>query len=100
MNEPTEIKYPLDENGEPYFAAAHIKGLFGLNIDGNEDLTVVITNLQSEITDLKTRLDNQDTHIADMKQQLSDHKSRIEELEKTGQENNTSEDVTINDEPI
>ncbi|MBM2659691.1 hypothetical protein [Staphylococcus pseudoxylosus] len=23
MNEPTEIKYPLDENGEPYFAATH-----------------------------------------------------------------------------
>ncbi|MEN3088247.1 MAG: hypothetical protein ABC378_00255 [Staphylococcus pseudoxylosus] len=23
MNEPTEFKYPLDENGEPYFAATH-----------------------------------------------------------------------------
>ena len=23
MNEPTEIKYPLDENGDPYFAATH-----------------------------------------------------------------------------
>lgn len=23
MNEPTEIKYPLDENGEAYFAATH-----------------------------------------------------------------------------
>lgn len=29
MNEPTEIKYPLDENGEPYFAATHIDAVFG-----------------------------------------------------------------------
>lgn len=102
MNEPTEIKYPLDENGEPYFAAAHIKGLFGLNFNGDEDLTVVISNLQSEITDLKNELNNQEIYIADVRQELTDHKTRIEELEELVQdkEETTNEDVTINDEPI
>lgn len=102
MNEPTEIKYSLDENGEPYFAATHIKGLFGLDFDGDDNLTVIISNLQSEITDLKTKLNNQDTHITDIKQVLNDYKTRIEELEKLVQETEetTKEDVTINDEPI
>lgn len=102
MNEPTEIKYSLDENGEPYFAATHIKGLFGLDFDGDDNLTLIISNLQSEITDLKTKLNNQDTHITDIKQVLNDYKTRIEELEKLVQETEetTKEDVTINDEPI
>ena len=30
MNEPTEIKYSLDENGEPYFAATHKKAVQGM----------------------------------------------------------------------
>lgn len=27
MNEPTEIKYPLDENGEPYYAATSVQAI-------------------------------------------------------------------------
>lgn len=40
MNEPTEIKYSLDENGEPYFAATHIQAVQGIEtIETNiEDL--------------------------------------------------------------
>ena len=30
MNEPTEIKYSLDENGEPYYAATHTQAVQGM----------------------------------------------------------------------
>ena len=30
MNEPTEFKYPLDENGEPYYAGSHVNAIEGM----------------------------------------------------------------------
>lgn len=65
MNKPTEIKYPLDENGEPYFAATHIKAVQGLEqFDDSEDieslsdlvnkLNIKVAAQESEITTLKT----------------------------------------------
>lgn len=65
MNKPTEIKYPLDENGEPYFAATHIKAVQGLEqFDDSEDieslsdlvnkLNIKVSAQESEITTLKT----------------------------------------------
>jgi septal ring factor EnvC (AmiA/AmiB activator) len=102
MNEPTEIKYSLDETGEPYFAATHIKGLFGLDFDGDDDLIVVLSNIQSEITELKSELNNQDTRITNMENELKDQNTRIEELEKVEQdtEDSTNEDVIIDDKSI
>lgn len=65
MNKPTEIKYPLDENGEPYFAATHIKAVQGLEqFDDSEDieslsdlvnkLNIKVSAQENEITTLKT----------------------------------------------
>ena len=30
MSKPTEFKYPLDENGEPYFAGSHVNAIEGM----------------------------------------------------------------------
>lgn len=77
MNEPTEIKYPLDENGEPYYAAAHIKGLYGLDFDGDDNLAVVLLNLQSTITDLKNKVDSQNITISDLQTQVDENTKAI-----------------------
>lgn len=80
MNEPTEIKYPLDENGEPYYAAAHIKGLYGLDFDGDDNLAVVLFNLQSTITDLKNKVDSQNITISDLQTQVNENTKAIKAL--------------------
>ncbi|MBF7025966.1 hypothetical protein [Staphylococcus kloosii] len=80
MNEPTEIKYPLDENGEPYYAAAHIKGLYGLDFDGDDNLAVVLLNLQSTITDLKNKVDSQNITISDLQTQVDENTKAIKAL--------------------
>ena len=71
MNEPTEIKYPLDENGEPYFAATHIKAVKGLEFDNDEDLLSVIFNLQSEISTIKDDLALKDATIKNQTKRLA-----------------------------
>ena len=80
MNEPTEIKYPLDENGEPYYAAAHIKGLYGLDFDGDDNLVVVLLNLQSTITDLKNKVDSQNITISDLQTKVDENTKAIKAL--------------------
>ena len=60
MNEPTEIKYPLDENGEPYFAATHVKAILGLeefdNGDDISNLNVLIKNLNTDISTVNSSM--------------------------------------------
>ena len=80
MNEPTEIKYALDENGEPYYAAAHIKGLYGLDFDGDDNLAVVLLNLQSTITDLKNKVDSQNIIISDLQTKVDENTKAIKAL--------------------
>ncbi|OEK41447.1 hypothetical protein ASS90_12175 [Staphylococcus saprophyticus] len=77
MNEPTEIKYPLDENGEPYFAATHIKAVKGLEFDNDEDLLSVIFNLQSEISTIKDDLALKDTTIKNLTTRLATAEQEI-----------------------
>lgn len=57
MNEPTEIKYPLDENGEPYYAATHIDAVQGFDTSENE---VDLTDINNKITKLETLISEQD----------------------------------------
>lgn len=80
MNEPTEIKYPLDENGEPYYAATHIKGVAGLDFADDEDLITIIFNLQNEISKINTKIDNQETLIYKLKSQVDENTKKINEL--------------------
>ncbi|MGW8014801.1 hypothetical protein ACWEYY_00480 [Staphylococcus xylosus] len=77
MNEPTEIKYPLDENGEPYFAATHIKAVKGLEFDNDEDLLSVIFKLQSEISTIKDDLALKDTTIKNLTTRLATAEQEI-----------------------
>ena len=59
MNEPTEIKYPLDENGEPYFAATHTDAVKNLDelIESNlKPLNEKIEEQQEEINYLKNEI--------------------------------------------
>ncbi|MDK9870210.1 hypothetical protein [Staphylococcus equorum] len=75
MNEPTEIKYSLDENGEPYFAATHIQAVKGLEFDNDEDLISIINQMKNEIESLIESLVKQDDIIAG-------YEDRITNLEK------------------
>ena len=63
MNNPTEIKYPLDENGDPYFAATHtdaVKNLEELIESNLKPLNEKIEEQQAEIRFLKNKiLDNE-----------------------------------------
>ncbi|MCJ0918716.1 hypothetical protein [Mammaliicoccus sciuri] len=87
MNEPTEIKYSLDESGEPYFAATHIQAVQGLNFNEDEDLSTVIFNLQKEVdkvseenTNLKSSLEDSKTKISELNTNVETSKSTIETL--------------------
>ena len=46
MSKPTEFKYPLDENGEPYFAGSHIDA-----IEGMQDIKDRLKKAESDIID-------------------------------------------------
>ena len=48
MNEPTEFKYPLDENGEPYFAGSHVNA-----IEGMGDITDKVNKTESNTKNLE-----------------------------------------------
>ena len=74
MNEPTEIKYSLDETGEPYYAATHVQAVAGLDFADDEDLRTTIINLQFKNSELESKLKIQDETITDLI-------SRIETLE-------------------
>lgn len=51
MNEPTEIKYPLDSDGEPYYAATHVQAIQGI------DLNEVLENINETIEKQQKRID-------------------------------------------
>ncbi|MDG0821326.1 hypothetical protein M4L38_00915 [Staphylococcus equorum] len=80
MNEPTEIKYSLDENEEPYFAATHVKGIAGLDFADGEDLITIIFNLQNEISKINTKLENQEVLIYKLKLQVASNTKKINKL--------------------
>ncbi|MBM6637507.1 hypothetical protein [Staphylococcus xylosus] len=80
MNEPTEIKYSLDENGEPYFAGTHIKAVAGLDFADDEDLITIIFNLQNEISKINTKIDNQETLIYKLKSQIDENTKKLNDL--------------------
>ena len=44
MSKPTEFKYPLDENGEPYFAGSHVNA-----IEGMEDIKDRLEKAETDI---------------------------------------------------
>ncbi|MEB6233801.1 hypothetical protein [Mammaliicoccus sciuri] len=57
MNEPTEFKYPLDENGEPYFAGSHVKAIEGMQdiedrLQDTENSMKDVRNLQNALQGL------------------------------------------------
>lgn len=77
MNKPTEIKYPLDENGEPYFAATHIKAVQGLEqFDDSED----IESLSDLVNKLNIKVSAQESEITTLKSENRLIKKEIEEI--------------------
>lgn len=87
MNEPTEIKYSLDESGEPYFAATHIQAVQGLNFNEDEDLSTVIFNLQKEVnrvseenTNLRNSVEDSKTEISELNVSIETSKNVVETL--------------------
>lgn len=54
MNEPTEIKYPLDSDGEPYYAATHVQAIQGLE---DLDLNKTLRNMNEEINSQRETID-------------------------------------------
>ncbi|MGL4008863.1 hypothetical protein [Staphylococcus nepalensis] len=63
MNEPTEIKYPYDENGEPYYAATHIDAIKNL-----EEL------IESYLKPLNEKIEKQQEEIKLLKNEILDNK--------------------------
>lgn len=63
MDEPTEIKYPLDENGEPYYAATHIIGVQGLD---KADIDNSLTDLKDKVRELEKLIKDQKKALSDM----------------------------------
>lgn len=78
MNKPTEIKYPLDENGEAYFAATHIQAVQGLNLNEDEDLSTTIFNLKQEINRVSEENINLRNSVEDSKMKISELNTNIE----------------------
>lgn len=89
MNRPTEIKYPLDENGEPYFAATHVKAIQGLeDFDNGEDidnLEQIIRSINTTIstiqTDIQTLNTNYEQALLDIEQNKTDIETLRQEIE-------------------
>ncbi|MGO2869126.1 MAG: hypothetical protein ACTIBY_02925 [Staphylococcus equorum] len=77
MNEPTEIKYSLDENEEPYFAATHIKGVAGLDFAGDEDLITIIFNLKSEIKKLNEKIEEEKKLMKILESKVEENTEKI-----------------------
>ncbi|ASN72985.1 hypothetical protein [Staphylococcus epidermidis] len=83
MNKPTEIKYSLDENGEPYFAATHIQAVQGLNFDEDKDLSTIIFNLENEINKVSEENSTLRKFIEDSKIEISNLNTNIETCKNT-----------------
>ena len=69
MNEPTEIKYPLDENGEPYFAGTHITAVAGIDMESytkQEDLS----EFNDKFKEMENRISEQDDLIANLQKEI------------------------------
>ncbi|MEY8603530.1 hypothetical protein AALK46_07370 [Staphylococcus nepalensis] len=81
MNEPTEIKYPLDENGEPYFAATHIDAVKGLEFDEDGDLKSTVIQLQNNVKKLESDIKKQDDIIAGYEERISEIETSIPKKE-------------------
>lgn len=85
MNRPTEIKYPLDENGEPYFAATHVQAVQGLeefdNGDEIKDLESLINSMRVAISSLQTSNAKLQTDLISAKQQIEQNKLDIQGLQ-------------------
>lgn len=84
MNRPTEIKYPLDENGEPYFAATHVQAVQGLeefdNGDDISNLNALINKLTTDNSALQNRVSKLETDNNQFKQDIEQMKQEIEVL--------------------
>lgn len=84
MNRPTEIKYPLDENGEPYFAATHVKAIQGFeDFDNTEDigdLRQIISNINTSVTSLQTDMQTLNTKYEEIIQEIETLKQEVKEL--------------------
>lgn len=74
MNEPTEIKYSLDENGEPYFAATHIKGIQGLDTESSEN---PFTDINDKINQMNTLIKQANETIAEQQKIIKDNANAI-----------------------
>lgn len=81
MNEPTEIKYPLDENGEPYFAATHIQAVAGLDFADDGDLMSIIFDLQNEVRKINKKLLEQDSIVATYNERIAKIETIIQNKE-------------------
>ena len=51
MSKPTEFKYPLDENGEPYFAGSHVNAIEGME------------SIKEDIENVNTKADRAERNI-------------------------------------
>jgi len=50
MNNPTEIKYSLDENGEPYFAATSVQAIRDIDTYIDEKIQPLLEKIE-ELTE-------------------------------------------------
>src|SRR5699024_2319184 len=50
MSKPTEFKYPLDENGEPYFAGSHVNAIQGMEevISNQKEIKDILSSFQAD----------------------------------------------------
>ncbi|MDK9870299.1 hypothetical protein [Staphylococcus equorum] len=81
MNEPTEIKYSLDESGEPYYAATHIQAVAGLDFADDGDLMSIIFDLQNEVRKINKKLLEQDSIVATYNERIAKIETIIQNKE-------------------
>ena len=58
MSKPTEFKYPLDENGEPYFAGSHVNA-----IEGMESIKEDIDSVKEGVESVNVKADRAERNI-------------------------------------
>src|SRR5699024_1161678 len=59
MSKPTEFKYPLDENGEPYFAGSHVNAIEGME-SIKEDIENV--NIKADRAERNIKIVDENNH--------------------------------------
>ena len=72
MSKPTEFKYPLDENGEPYFAGSHVDA-----IEGMQDIKDRLEKAESDIIDNST---GSNTDIQNINNRLDKAESNVKTI--------------------